>query len=137
MAGMVLANVWLGCDNLLRRRRPLKDRRERATDVIGRLIAAQQLDTPIAELSLNDPQAICAARALLTEPRVLILDEATSAIDEDQEAILYDALATTLPGTTIVSIGHRRSLAAHHDRVIVIERQPGHPGRLVEGLAAA
>jgi ABC-type uncharacterized transport system fused permease/ATPase subunit len=68
------------------------------------------------------------------KPDWLFLDEATSAIDEDQEEILYRALTSALPGTTIVSIGHRRSLAVYHDRGVAIERRPG---RLIEGLLAA
>jgi putative ATP-binding cassette transporter len=88
-------------------------------------------------LSGGEQQRLAIARALLIKPDWLFLDEATSAIDEDQEEILYRALASTLPGTTVVSIGHRRSLAAYHDRVIAIERPPGRPGRLVEGLEAA
>ncbi len=88
-------------------------------------------------LSGGEQQRLAIARALLIKPDWLFLDEATSAIDEEQEAMLYRTLMDALPGTTIVSIGHRRSLAAYHDRVIAIERQPGQPGRLVEAFAAA
>ena len=88
-------------------------------------------------LSGGEQQRLAIARALLTKPDWLFLDEATSAIDEEQEAMLYHALRATLPGTTIVSIGHRRSLTAYHDRVIAIERPPGRPGRLVDTPAAA
>jgi vitamin B12/bleomycin/antimicrobial peptide transport system ATP-binding/permease protein len=122
---------------------PDLDRDEEARNVlaaVGLPALAARLDesahwTQI--LSGGEQQRLAIARALLIKPDWLFLDEATSAIDEDQEAMLYRTLMDALPGTTIVSIGHRRSLAAYHDRVIVIERQPGHPGRLVEGLAAA
>jgi putative ATP-binding cassette transporter len=88
-------------------------------------------------LSGGEQQRLAIARALLIKPDWLFLDEATSAIDEEQEEILYQALARALPGTTVVSIGHRRSLTAYHDRVIAIERMPGHAGRLVESRLAA
>jgi vitamin B12/bleomycin/antimicrobial peptide transport system ATP-binding/permease protein len=88
-------------------------------------------------LSGGEQQRVAIARALLAKPDWLFLDEATSALDEDQEAALYRILAARLPGTTIVSIGHRRSLTAYHDRIIALDRQPGHAGRLVEGLAVA
>jgi len=88
-------------------------------------------------LSGGEQQRVAIARALLAKPDWLFLDEATSALDEDQEAALYRMLAARLPGTTIVSIGHRRSLTAYHDRIIALDRQPGHAGRLVEGLAVA
>ena len=88
-------------------------------------------------LSGGEQQRVAIARALLAKPDWLFLDEATSALDEDQEAALYRMLAAQLPGMTIVSIGHRRSLTAYHDRIIALDRQPGHAGRLVEGLAVA
>jgi putative ATP-binding cassette transporter len=123
--------------------RPDLDRDEEARAVLAAVglsgLAARLDDSEhwTQILSGGEQQRLAIARALLIKPDWLFLDEATSAIDEEQEAILYRALATTLPSTTIVSIGHRRSLTAYHDRVIAIERQPGHPGRLVEGLAAA
>jgi ABC-type uncharacterized transport system fused permease/ATPase subunit len=63
-------------------------------------------------LSLGEQQRLALARAFLLEPDWLFLDEATSALEEDQEAILYRRLADALPHTTLISIGHRRSLEA-------------------------
>ncbi|HVJ51391.1 MAG TPA: ABC transporter ATP-binding protein/permease [Aliidongia sp.] len=87
-------------------------------------------------LSTGEQQRLAVARALLLKPDWLFLDEATSAMDEVQEAILYRTLARTLPETTIVSIGHRPSLAVFHQRVMTLEREGNRPAYLVESLAA-
>jgi len=60
------------------------------------------------------------ARALLAAPDWLFLDEATSALDESSEGQVYRAVAQALPKTTIVSIGHRSTLAAFHKRRIAL-----------------
>ena len=67
------------------------------------------------QLSPGEQQRIALARAFLHRPRWLFLDEATSALDEPTETALYQELAAALPGTTLVSIGHRGSLHALHD----------------------
>jgi putative ATP-binding cassette transporter len=86
-------------------------------------------------LSPGEQQRLAIARALLTKPDWLFLDEATSAIDEGQEAALYRTIARRLPRSTMVSIGHRRSLAAYHSRHLRLERQLGAPARLVDEAA--
>ena len=72
-------------------------------------------------LSLGEQQRIAIARALLTKPHWLVMDEATSAMDENSEAGLYRLLKERLPDTTLISIGHRESLKAHHSREIRLE----------------
>jgi putative ATP-binding cassette transporter len=68
----------------------------------------------------------------LVKPDWLFLDEATSATDEDEEAALYRTVAEVLPATTVISIGHRGSLEAYHQRVIAVDRTIGHSGRLID-----
>ncbi|MGB6176143.1 MAG: ABC transporter ATP-binding protein/permease [Methylocella sp.] len=77
-------------------------------------------------LSGGEQQRLAIARAILAKPDWLFLDEATSAMDEAMEAEIYEILAGKLPGTTIVSIGHRASLARFHRRHI--EMRPSAAG---------
>jgi putative ATP-binding cassette transporter len=73
-------------------------------------------------LSLGEQQRLGIARALLHKPQYLFLDEATASLDEPSEAALYRLLEQKLPATTIVSIGHRSTLEAFHQRNVVLAR---------------
>ncbi|MCV4290823.1 ABC transporter ATP-binding protein/permease [Pseudomonas capsici] len=72
-------------------------------------------------LSPGEQQRVAFARALLFAPKWLYLDEATSAMDEEDEAALYQTLINELPDTTLLSIGHRSSLKRFHDRYLRME----------------
>jgi putative ATP-binding cassette transporter len=67
-------------------------------------------------LSGGEQQRLAFARALINRPDWLFMDEATAALPDEDQAALYRLLARKLPGTTLVSIGHRASLAEFHAR---------------------
>ena len=85
-------------------------------------------DTVLGEgggaLSQGQRQLLSFARAVLTDPRILILDEATSNIDTRTEAIIQRALATLLEGRTSVVIAHRLSTIRNADLILVIRGRP-------------
>lgn len=82
-------------------------------------------------LSGGEQQRIALARALLAKPDWIFLDEATASLDPDAEAKLYGILRERLPNTTLVSIAHRPSVAAFHDRKLVFTRTEGVAGTLI------
>ena len=88
------------------------------------------------QLSGGEQQRVALARALLAKPDWLFLDEATASLDPAAEAELYRTLKERLPNTTLVSIAHRPSVAAFHDRRLVLRREEGKPGDLVPGELA-
>jgi ATP-binding cassette subfamily B multidrug efflux pump len=88
-------------------------------------------ETPVGQrggnLSAGQRQLICLARAILADPRILILDEATSNVDTNTERIMQRALRRLTRGRTCLTIAHRLSTVTNADRIIVLDR-----GRIVE-----
>lgn len=78
-------------------------------------------------LSVGQRQLVCIARALLVDPRILILDEATSSVDTVTETLIQEALERLLRGRTSIIIAHRLSTVRNADRIYVID-----DGQIVE-----
>ncbi len=100
-----------------------------AHDFIMRL--PQGYDSPVEEggvlLSVGQRQLISFARALLADPRILILDEATSSVDTQTERLIQAAMTRLLKGRTAFIIAHRLSTVVKADQIVVI-----HDGRILE-----
>ncbi len=75
-----------------------------------------------ANLSGGQKQRLAIARALITDPRILIFDEATSALDPDSEAIIRQNLRQIAEGRTVIIVSHRLSTLVDADAILVIER---------------
>jgi len=104
-------------------------RMAQVSDVIAAL--PQGFDTMVGErgykLSGGEKQRLAIARVLLRDPRLLILDEATSSLDSRNEALIQSALETLLAGRTSLGIAHRLSTILRADQILVLEK-----GRIVE-----
>jgi len=128
-AGTVAENVAFG------RRDATRDEIEAAIRAVGadEFVARLEhgLETQLGErgsrLSLGQRQLVAFARALLADPRILILDEATSSVDIGTEQKIEHALRTLLQGRTAFVIAHRLSTIRDSDTIVVLEH-----GRVVE-----
>lgn len=127
-SGTIASNIRLGS--------PIPDERVRAA---ARAVHAhrfietlpQAYDTEVKErgatLSVGQKQLLSFARALAHDPRVLILDEATSSVDTETEGLIQDALKVLLRGRTALVIAHRLSTIQNVDEILVL-----HKGRIRE-----
>ncbi len=127
--GTVAENIAYGRPSAGREEIIAAARAARAHEFILRLPAGY--DSLVGErgqsLSGGERQRISIARALLIDPRILVLDEATSSVDTETEREIQAALENLIKGRTTIAIAHRLSTLRRADRLVVLER-----GRIVE-----
>jgi len=123
-AGTIGDNIGLGDPGLDHRAIETAAREVHALDFIERLDGG--LSAPVQErgggLSVGQKQLVAFARALAFDPKVLILDEATSSIDTETEQSIQSALGRLLAGRTSLVIAHRLSTIQRADRILVMHK---------------
>jgi ATP-binding cassette subfamily B protein len=128
-SGSVFANIVIGRPGASKEEVLAALDKLGVTDIILSLPAG--LDSKVGErgvgLSLGQRQIVCFARAMLADPRVIILDEATSSVDSVTEARVQEALFRLLTGRTSFVVAHRLSTIIHADQVLVLDQ-----GRIIE-----
>jgi ATP-binding cassette, subfamily B, bacterial len=122
--GSIAENIAYGRPDATREEIIASARAAKAHDFILRL--PDGYDSIVGErgqaLSGGERQRISIARALLTDPRILILDEATSAVDTETEREIQEALDHLVQGRTTIAIAHRISTLRKADRIVVLEK---------------
>ena len=127
--GSIAENITLGDASI-----PLEAVQQAAKKVrLDRVIDRRELglDAEVGErgaaMSSGERQLVAFARALVRDPEILILDEATASVDSETEALIQDAVEVLLEGRTAIVIAHRLSTIEKVDKVVVL-----HHGRVVE-----
>jgi subfamily B ATP-binding cassette protein MsbA len=128
-SGTVRENIAYGRPSATQEAIEAAARAAHAHEFVERL--SEGYDTLVGErgvkLSGGQRQRIAIARALLKDPAVLILDEATSSLDNESERLIEDAMERLLAGRTTLIIAHRLSTVRRADRLVVLDH-----GRIVE-----
>ena len=102
-------------------KRSKEEARQQALKYLEKVGMAPYINAKPRQLSGGQKQRLCIARALLKKPKVLILDDSTSAVDTATDAKIRKAFATEIPGTTKIIIAQRISSIQDADRIIVMD----------------
>jgi len=128
-SGSIMDNIRYGCPDASDEQVLEAARVTNAYDFI--LALPDGFGTEVGErgqrLSGGQLQRVALARTVLADPRILVLDEATSAVDAESEALIQEALTRVTCGRTTFIIAHRMSTVRRADRIVVMDR-----GRIVE-----
>ncbi|MEM1054617.1 MAG: ABC transporter ATP-binding protein [Bacteroidota bacterium] len=123
-SGTIAENVTLGDPSVTREQVEVAARAVEADGFIERLPESydQAVGERGANLSLGQRQLLAFVRALVYDPAVLVLDEATSSVDTETEEAVQRALETLLQGRTAVAVAHRLSTVQHADQILVLHK---------------
>jgi ATP-binding cassette subfamily B multidrug efflux pump len=123
-SGDVASNIRLGSQDIGDDRVVWAAREVRADDFIERLPGrySSEVSESGGGLSVGQKQLICFARALAFDPRILVLDEATSSIDTVTEQLIQQAIGRVMAGRTSVVVAHRLSTIQRADKIIVMHK---------------
>ena len=128
-SGSIEENIGYGRPEATREEVIEAAKKARAHDFIQRL--ERGYDTQVGErgenLSAGQRQLVCLARAILANPPILVLDEATSNVDTNAERLMQRSLRRLMKGRTCLIIAHRLTTVTNADRIVVLEQ-----GRIVE-----
>ncbi len=121
-SGSIERNIRLGDDTMSMDRIRASAEHVNAARFIERLPGGYAYDVGERgnNLSTGQRQLLAFARTLAHDPRILVLDEATSSIDTETEALIQDAIAKLMEGRTCIVIAHRLSTVQRADRIIVL-----------------
>ena len=137
--GLVLQDVHLFAGSVLDNLGGEEGKARRALDTLGIDMALElELRDGGTNLSRGERQLLTFARAIVDDPEILVLDEATSAIDPETEALVQDALARLMAGRTVITVAHRLLTVRDCDRIAVlreglVEEQGTHDELLARG----
>ncbi|KAI8914227.1 P-loop containing nucleoside triphosphate hydrolase protein [Gorgonomyces haynaldii] len=85
----------------------------------------EKLEMPVSSggenISAGQRQLICLARAILQQPKIMVMDEATAAVDQESNKLIQEAIKTQFKHTTVIAIAHRLNTIAGYDRVLVLQ----------------
>ena len=123
-SGSIAENITLGDPDVPRQRLKEAAQAVGADHFIERLAGGydQEVGERGASLSLGQRQLLAFVRALVYDPAVLVLDEATSSVDTETEEAVQRALDTLMEGRTAVAVAHRLSTVQHADQILVLHR---------------
>jgi ABC-type multidrug transport system fused ATPase/permease subunit len=95
-----------------------------------------EIETRGTNLSIGQRQLLCIARAIIAKPKILLMDEATSNIDQKTDSVIQSLIKEKLEGTTVVTIAHRLITIVQYDKLIILDNgkkiEEGSPLELME-----
>lgn len=125
--GTILDNIWIGDPSATREQVVLAARRARVDEIAGRLPGGWEarVGEGGTNLSGGERQRVSIARALLKDAPIVLLDEATAALDVDNEHSVQEAFAEIREGRTLVVVAHRLQTIASADQIIMLDGNGG------------